>query len=504
MPLETPPIPRWLHFLAWLYLPLLMLVVAAFAWRPLDGGDDFWAHAAIGRWIVENGQVPHRTLFLWSADEPYIAHAWLFEVLCYGAMKLGGEGGGPVLTRLFTVGISALPFFLIWRRWRRDQPFSSLVPLVFLAAMWVSSPRFEPRPELFTALFLTILWLFLLDWPRETPSWRRAAPLVLMFALWPNLHGAVAYGIVLLWATVLCDLFQFRRRALPLVAFAALCTLAVVCNPYGVGYWRVLVPINSETFAGINEWKPFWKWPALSAAVVGVEYVLWSAALLLWAVGRERRWAQIAWIFLMGAAFIRARRNLWVTSLACLVVIIANAGALDTQKIWRAWRTWMAQRGGESASAPIPHPMRALVRLTILVLGVMAIADITPKDFWPPRAVSPKLPVKMTEFLATQAPPGRIFNDYEFSAYHEWGLRGRRELFIDLNNAYPDRVMKNYFATLKRSQALKMLDQMRIQVVALRPAKKNEGVGDLGRILDGNASWKRIYRGKDGTIWARV
>ena len=144
-----------------------------------------------------------------------------------------------------------------------------------------------------------------------------------------------------------------------------------------------------------------------------------------------------------------------------------------------------------------------MVRLTVLAICVMAIAKAVPRDFWPLHAVSPKLPVKMTEFLVTQAPPGRIFNDYEFSAYHEWGLRGRRELFIDLNNAYPDFIMKQYFTTLKRSQSLKMLDQMQIEVVALRPAKKDEGLADLTRILDKNVGWKRIYRGNDGAIWAR-
>ena len=35
-----------------LYLPLLIVLTFAQTWRTLGGGDDFWAHAAVGRWMV--------------------------------------------------------------------------------------------------------------------------------------------------------------------------------------------------------------------------------------------------------------------------------------------------------------------------------------------------------------------------------------------------------------------------------------------------------------------
>src|SRR5947207_1388437 len=53
------------------------------AWCPLPGSDDFWAHAAVGRWIWQNGQVPDHSLFLWTASEPWVAHSWLGELALY-------------------------------------------------------------------------------------------------------------------------------------------------------------------------------------------------------------------------------------------------------------------------------------------------------------------------------------------------------------------------------------------------------------------------------------
>ncbi len=43
-----------LNPLPWIYLALLLALVSVLTWRPLYGYCDFWAHAAVGRWTVEN------------------------------------------------------------------------------------------------------------------------------------------------------------------------------------------------------------------------------------------------------------------------------------------------------------------------------------------------------------------------------------------------------------------------------------------------------------------
>src|SRR5262249_39571733 len=98
---------------AWLprlYLILLVLLGAAYAWRPLRPGDDFWSHAAVGRWIWQHGQVPHQTLLLWTPAQPWIAHSWLSELTFFGLLAAGGPRGGPYLALAFTALMAALPF----------------------------------------------------------------------------------------------------------------------------------------------------------------------------------------------------------------------------------------------------------------------------------------------------------------------------------------------------------------------------------------------------------
>jgi hypothetical protein len=99
--------------LAKIYLLLLFLLVVRLTWRPYLPFDDFWAHAAVGRWIWQHGQAPTHTLFLWSARQPWIAHSWLSELLFYGILTVGGESPKFYLLHAFTCLLVFLPVVLL-------------------------------------------------------------------------------------------------------------------------------------------------------------------------------------------------------------------------------------------------------------------------------------------------------------------------------------------------------------------------------------------------------
>ncbi len=554
------------HFLTWLSFPLLILVIVGFSWRPLAGGDDFWAHAAIGRWIWEHHHVPTRTLFLWSDSVPWIAHAWGTGVWFATLLRWGGERNGPLLAQIFNSLMCIAPFALLWRYWRQNAPFSSFMAPIFILAIWVSAARFHPRPELFSALFLTILMIFLAHWPRQkTLPKLQIAGIAAMFALWPNFHGVVALGLVFLYIAALAELWQARGDN-RLLLLALVCTLLMfICNPRGFAYYKVLIPIGSRTFDRIDEWKPFWKFPTLAAELWVGELILWALGMFLWLRNPHRRLMQLGWMLLMLAAFLKARRQLWLTALTSLLVVVTNL-RFTSDDIFRGWRR--LSKG--DISQPMPAPMRLIARGGVLVMLACALAMAFPQKTltlsprnpnWPLRPTAPNLPAKMAAFVRDEAPPGRIFNDYEFSAYLEWALHGQRALYIDLNNAYRDELMDEYFeaqASAPLPAELKTLDSRRdqilarqkgatpkalsaqnaqlaristrralvvqgwnaanakldakraqilarrkIKIVALRPYTSKESLSILGAYVDKNPAWKRIYRDRDGTVWAR-
>ena len=255
----------------------MLLLACAWAWRPLGGGDDFWAHAAIGRYSWENG-VPTRTLWLWSADVPYIAHAYATGIWFYALLQVGGLKFGPYFALGFNCLMCALPFALLWRFGRKLGAQSLWLAPILAGAIWVSAPRFQTRPELFTALFLTLLYLILerLFSPQNRrdaeSSGRRersysnlsqkiSAPLrfcgehkallflIPLFTIWPHFHGAVLFGLLVLWITVLADFAQFRRKAWPLFLIALVSTFVLFAfSPYGFGYARNWNATGSDTF----------------------------------------------------------------------------------------------------------------------------------------------------------------------------------------------------------------------------------------------------------------
>src|SRR5690606_18132607 len=105
--------------------------------------------------------------------------------------------------------------------------------------------------------------------------------------------------------------------------------LAICTNPYGLEYWQALRPVGGEMFERIDEWKPFWKTPRLNSTMVAGEFLLVWLALLCWLGNKQRRWAQLAWLVIMTAMFIGARRHLWLLSVVSLSVIAANARTLS-------------------------------------------------------------------------------------------------------------------------------------------------------------------------------
>jgi hypothetical protein len=281
--------------------------------------------------------------------------------------------------------------------------------------------------------------------------------------------------------------------------------LVFIANPHGLEYWRVLMPVQSQTFKKIDEWKPFWVPEKLSTSAVVAEFALVLLALVLWFKSREKRLAQLAWVLLMTAFFVMARRNLWLTAMSCLFVIAANAGPLDTERLFAGWRALSAKLDPKApAGTEIPVPMRIIVRAGIMALLLIGFCQSIPRGWLPLHATDNKLPVKMADFVLTRT-KGRLLNDYEYSAYLEWAFRDKRELYIDLNNAYPDSLMDEYFAITGGPKDFgKYLNKRGIQVVALRIGKKTEGIHQLTDRLNQSAHWKHVYKGADGNVWVRV
>lgn len=504
---ELPPArPGWSRVPAVAYHVLLAVLVLTYGillvWRPVLGRYDFWAHAAIGRWVCENGRAPDRSLFLWSADEPWVYHSWLSQVTFYGLTRVGGPESLPTVVLAFTALVALVPFALAWGMWAVRARPTCLMAIPFALALEVAAPRLQTRPELFTAAFLTALLAWLAT-RRTEPAARlprvQIAVALVLFVLWANFHGAVVLGVLVLALTAACDFIQNRRDGCwkAPAALAVLAPVAVCANPYGPEYWTALIPVGSDRFAEILEWQSPLRIPTLPLETLVVACLLPALALFAWALNRERRLAQLAWLALFTVMFVLARRNIWPLTLASLVVLAANARSLDAAPLCAR----LLRRKSVTILPVLRWALRAFV-LAWLFLQIWPVYALQRpwRHFVPTR-----LEEGIVRFIRDEQLRGRVFNDYENSSYLQWSFAGEPALAIDLLNAYPDRVVHDYRDLVTASERGRgLLDEQNIGIVILTT---NRGAGAnatrLADYLDSRSEWVRVYAKRDGVIWVR-
>lgn len=475
-------------FLPRLYLPLLLIFIAVATWRPLTGAEDFYAHAAVGRWIFQHQTIPHQTLWLWGASPvEWIAHSWLSQLTFFSWMSLGGEH----LVLLLTIILAAIPFVIFWKLWEKRGQINALTPLFFMLAIWCACVRFQARPELFSSLFLGGLLLFLIHLPQSL-TWRSVIALIALFAIWANFHGAVALGLLVLGLSVTCELLQQKaaRPAWQLGLLALACLVAVNLNPYGVAYWQALRPVGGSMFQMIDEWKSPLTAPALPFEALLMVCSVTAIAFALWFKNPERRWAQALWLVLALVLFFTARRNLWPCILLSVAVAAANVRPLNALAL-------QAKPSSSPALGPI---------IAVMVLLTGSFVMLSPVAFSPAglRATSPLLPRGAANAVLQHDLPQPVFNDYLRSGYLHWRYAGRPSIYIDLLNAYPDELLAKYFDIVKRTpEGIIEWEKLGVNTVVFGSYKKTDRLAPLAEYLDKNPQWRVVYNEPDGKVWVR-
>ena len=203
---------------------------------------DIWWHLRAGQWIIEQGRVPLLDIFSFaSSDRVWIDLHWGFQVVL--ALAYAGAGVAGMILLASAVGCAA---FLIamtarapgWPRW--------VAALCWLPALALMAMRFDPRPEIFSLMYLACFLAVLVRVERH-PTLAWCLPLVQV--AWVNTHGLFVLGPIVLGcylverATRLAigwgrpsDGLVRSPRALwrHLIPVSAAVAIACLINPYGV------------------------------------------------------------------------------------------------------------------------------------------------------------------------------------------------------------------------------------------------------------------------------
>jgi hypothetical protein len=479
-------------------------ILAVFAMSARISVDtDTWWHLRAGQWMVENRAMPQTDPFSHTRyGEPWQYPGWLVEAPMYWIYQVFGPGG----LNLWTATMVTLAFVFVWHT-LVGGPFLRAFVVVLAAA--VSGVFWAARPYLVTFL-LAAVYLWALEayrWRSSAGAWKRLWGLPLLMVLWVNSHGGFVVGFLIWSIYTFSDLLDmlWRRTLLSTVRGACgnlgsalreprvvlwlvgpLMLLAVCINPYGaamLGY-----PVKTVSIGALGEFIQEWQSPNFHQ--FHVQPFAWLLLLTFGVVGASRqRLALTDFLLVAGFAFmgLMAGRNIALFALAAPPALTRHAAAL-----LEAWR---------------PRSPAALHKkswLNIVLLALVFCAVLAKISLVLPRAANEAffretLPVQAVAYLQAEAPPGQMFNSYNWGGYLLWALP-EYPVFVDgRTDLYDDAVIGEWVQVMRAADGWQdVLDEYGVNLILV------EAGSTLDRVLERELGWLNRYRDDQAVIYVRA
>lgn len=469
---------------------IVMVLFAFVAGEALAQSDgDLFAHIRLGQIILDSGHIP-RTSALGFAGTSLNAvfPAWLAAV-CFALIS---KVGGLALVIAVTAVVAGLAHGLISELFRRRDLPAATNLLASLVSFALASSHWLARPHEFSLLFAVILLLLL-------ESSRRWTPLAcgVMFALWANLHGAWAFGIVLVACYVLGDAIEWStRKDTPLWRARffrhALCLLcasgATLINPYGLRLHRaVLATLSDRSVATlIDEYQP----PSLTALPDLFFFLILLFAVI--AVIRTRVRMSFPAMIAAGVTTIfalRAGRNIALFGLVAWPLIVLHVTSAARQRTASA-------RTLPRRAAPRLGTWSAPVAAAVLLIGALH-GRIGGVDIIPDEVNRARFPVAAVARLRSAQLRGATLTTWVWSGYVPYAWPGKR-VFFDPLLFSPD-ILDSFGRMLLTRRGWR--DELRTRDITIALLPPGIPLADsLARDVD----WTQWYAGGNALIFRRI
>jgi hypothetical protein len=303
--------------------------------------NDFWLQARIGRWIIENGQIPRTVLFPFTEarDNAFNVHEWLPSILFHGLDSTLGYDRLIVVLGAAGLLLFGGVYFTV-RQLTGSHAWSLALALVAIAN---ASYRHVLRPELI-ALVLTVALLYLLATVRDGRGAARLWWVLPIGVVWANSHGSFILGVMVcgtfaagegaeaLWrhrsALQWAALREGWKAARAYVLAAAAMVVGSLFNPMGLQLWEFVFSLSTSevTKFAIYEWQPTLS-PGFMADRPFALFVfafLVTASVVVWRSERLRPTSVLLLVLFLAMALIRLRHVVFfgfAAAVVCAMVI---------------------------------------------------------------------------------------------------------------------------------------------------------------------------------------
>jgi len=494
--------------------------------------SDFGTHIAIGREIVKTFHVTDREFLNYPSLGMHNPNGeWGFQTLLYLVFAVGGAYGVSFLCWAVVFGI----YLMLHRSMtlRGANPF--LAVFAIFAFSGFLRIRIQPRPEIFTYLFIA-LTIFLLS---EYYFGKRKKLISLfppMVLLWANMHPTY------LMAFLLCGAFfadglaraawrkEFRWETMrgwvfPPVAVGVLGLFLCGLNPHG--YDALLTPLHLISRGGsggsggasmlmfISELTPV-KGTALFAYY---QAAAWFAAvsLLLGVLGRR---IYLLDLFLFAIAFKGAWDSARAVSMMGLFLspgaslhltgFFTRAGGWFTPDLSRKRKdpgkgTGKKKGKKEQAGKPVMEEpprsrlslgqvaMTGLVIVALSVFGTVTLSFSFSQLEYGVGITGHKFSFAAAEFMRKNPIPGKMFNFFDIGGFLDWQIYPQALTFIDGRTYNQEVFMEHQSVTGAMPGWEDILRKYDVTYIVLKSVDSSGMILPVIIALSNNPDWSLVF-----------
>jgi hypothetical protein len=437
--------------------------------------SDFGTHLALGRYIVREHSIP--TLELWNYPSLGMENAsggeWGFQAILYLVFSTGGVYGVSFLLWAVVFGI----FFFLFRSCVLRGSHPLLAVLAIFAFSGFLRIRIQPRPEIFTYLFISMTIYVLTEY-----YFGERKKLIYLFPgmilVWANMHPTYLMAFLLCGAFFADGLaraawkkeFQWERLkawVYPPVLVGVLGLIVCGLNPHGYGW--LLSPLHlisrgqsggggggSSILMSISELTPvkgtglylYYKtaagFVALSLLLGGIGRRIYLLDLFLIAIAFKGAWGSARAVSMMGL-FLSPGASLHLTGFFGVLGEWFAPKFAPKQPDPAGQRERKKKKKGKKEAAKSAPPVgstrgglpwgRVAVSTAIIVaivtFGTVTLSFSFTQLQYGIGMTEHKFSFAAAEFLRKNPVPGKMFNFFDIGGFLDWQLYPQALTFID-------------------------------------------------------------------------
>lgn len=478
----------------WALAALLITLFGFFAVKVWD--IDFWWHIAAGRNILESGAIPSIDPFgMYDAanacGQTVLKSEWLGQVFLYSIYRWLGLDG----IIFFRAGVLTLCLAIVYLRCRLVASTSSFALVITALAGLAILHHTGERPQLFSFLLLSLLFLLLDNFVYSGKRWLLYCIPPLML-LWSNTHGAVLLGMLALGLFAAGYILENRwvpenHRAKSLNTAANKLMLVVVGLS---GAMLMLAPSGLDTFkcilfqqSGSDSIREF-------VSEYASPWSLWPTTLYYWVflgVALASLPGFFSRAYLKQGSLVLALGAISVIGYRYIPFFVLLAAPYVAASLSR-----MLSRFKLPAVA---------VHSSVLVVALIFLGyGFRQEKVFQHGLQEQRFPIGAVAFIQANKLGGKMFNTMNWGGYLLWNLSGSTTLFIDGRTLDPHRVAPYTNILWTTSEGLQYFEQANFDL-ALIPygsAFSGKRYPVIDYLLH-HPGWQLVYQDGLGYLFTR-